>query len=105
MLIVYCDACGLRIQPQELESGAAIRRPENNTALCAKCAAQQTPRKVSRGSRPIQLPVLPVSEDAVASSVLKRTPEQRVPAAPAPRRTMGLALVGFGIGVAVLVAG
>lgn len=52
MIIHYCDTCGVRIAPAEVESGAA-RVSEEGKAICAKCApARRGSTRVAVGAAP-----------------------------------------------------
>ena len=68
MLIVYCDACNLRILQKDLDSGGAVQLEENKY-LCAKCAPAHRTR-VPTSAMP-----LPVSRETPSAS---RTPTAEI---------------------------
>jgi hypothetical protein len=52
MVIHYCEKCGVRIAPAEVESGAA-RVNEEGKAICSKCApSRRTSTRLTVGSTP-----------------------------------------------------
>lgn len=42
MMLVYCETCGFRIAPEDLDRGIAVQ-VEENRYLCAKCNPNRTP--------------------------------------------------------------
>ena len=50
MLIVYCDACGLRVPESDIQAGRAVRDSHSNKLFCAKC--QSTSAKAQSSPAP-----------------------------------------------------
>lgn len=78
MMLVYCETCGFRIAPEDLERGAAVQ-VEENRYLCAKCNPNKTPSQEIKAARstpsqiriPRQTPKAPAPAPRPPSSPLE----------------------------------
>jgi len=50
MMLVYCETCGFRIAPEDLDRGIAVL-VEENRYLCAKCNPNRTPSQEIKAAR------------------------------------------------------